>query len=39
MAELDDHAACGCHPDSLVERATKEQLVDVAPLLALNFGR
>ena len=38
MAELDDFAAYSRLADSLVERTTKEQLADVARLLALNCG-
>jgi hypothetical protein len=38
MAELDDFAAYSRLADSLIERTTKEQLADVARLLALNCG-
>jgi hypothetical protein len=38
MAELDDFAAYSRLADSLIDRATKEQLADVARLLALNCG-
>jgi hypothetical protein len=38
MAELDDCAAYSRLADSLIERTNKEQLADVARLLALNFG-
>jgi len=38
MAELDDFAAYNRLADSLIERTTKEQLADVARLLALNCG-
>jgi hypothetical protein len=36
MAELDDFAAYSRLADTLIDRATKEQLADVAWLLALN---
>ena len=39
MATLGDFAAYTRLADSLIERATKEQLADVARLLALNYGR
>jgi len=39
MAELDDFAAYNRLADSLIERASKEQLADVARLLALNCGK
>jgi nucleotide-binding universal stress UspA family protein len=38
MAELDDFAPYASLADQLIERATKEQLADVARLLALNIG-
>ena len=38
MEELDDFAAYNHLADSLIERASKEQLADVARLLALNCG-
>jgi hypothetical protein len=38
MAELDDFAAYSRLADSLIERTTKEQIADVARLLALNCG-
>ena len=38
MEELDDFAAYNHLADSLIERITKEQLADVARLLALNCG-
>jgi hypothetical protein len=38
MAELDDYAAYSRLADTLIERTTKEQLADVARLLALNCG-
>ena len=38
MAELDDFAAYSRLADSLIERTTKEEIADVARLLALNCG-
>ena len=38
MAEPDDFAPYARLADQLIERATKEQLADVARLLALNIG-
>ena len=38
MAELDDFAAYNHLADSLIERTSKEQVADVARLLALNCG-
>ena len=38
MAELDDFAAYNRLADSLIEHTTKDQLADVARLLALNCG-
>jgi hypothetical protein len=38
MAELDDFAAYNRLAGSLIECTTKEQLPDVARLLALNCG-
>jgi hypothetical protein len=38
MAEPDDFPAYARLADQLIERATKEQLADVARLLALNIG-
>ena len=38
MVELDDFAAYSRLADSLIERTTKEQIADVARLLALNCG-
>ena len=38
MAELDDFPAYARLADHLIERATKDQLADVARLLALNIG-
>ena len=39
MTELDDFAASTRLADSLIERTTKEQLANVARLLALNCGK
>jgi len=38
MAELDDFPAYARLADQLIARATKDQLADVARLLALNCG-
>ena len=38
MAELDDFAAYSRLADSLIERTTKDEIADVARLLALNCG-
>jgi len=38
MAESDDFPAYARLADQLIERATKDQLADVARLLALNIG-
>ena len=38
MADLDDFPAYARLADQLIEQATKEQLADVARLLALNIG-
>jgi len=38
MAELDDFAPYASLADQLIERATKEQLADVAKLLAISIG-
>ena len=38
MAELDDFPAYSRLADQLIDRATKDQLGDVARLLALNIG-
>ena len=38
MSDLDDFAGYTRLADSLIERTTKEQLADVARLLALNCG-
>lgn len=38
MAALDDFAAYSRLADSLIERTTKEEIADVARLLALNCG-
>ena len=38
MTELDDFAAHARLADQLIDRATKNQLADVARLLALNIG-
>ena len=38
MAEPDDFVPYARLADQLIERATKEQLADVARLLALNIG-
>jgi hypothetical protein len=38
MADIEDFPAYTCLANALIERATKDQLADVARLLALNIG-